>query len=180
MKPILNGKVDTGIKKFRLSIKQPKSFRLFGLKIDRIYKMNVLLVMLKLRNITRLSRIFAKRQALQDQSGFTLVEVLVAIVLLSLIVIGILATAASAYRMVRSVDARETANNYAEWEMEYIKNQPYSTSNQYTAATSSPYPSNYTVQSIVVTPVTTIEQQISITITGNGTTYTLSDYKVNY
>jgi prepilin-type N-terminal cleavage/methylation domain-containing protein len=179
MKHILNGKVDTGVKKFRLSIKQPKSFRLFGLKIDRIYKMNVRLVILKLRNI-RLSRIFAKRQALQDQSGFTLVEVLVAIVLLSLIVIGILATAASAYRMVRSVDARETANNYAEWEMEYIKNQPYSTSNQYTAATNSPYPSNYTVQSIVATPVTTIEQQISITITGNGTTYTLSDYKVNY
>ena len=123
-----------------------------------------------------------KSKITQEQKGFTLVEVLVAIVLLSIIAVGILTVAASSYRMVRFVDAKETAENYAEWEMEYIKAQPYSTSNQYTAASTSPYPSNYTVQSIVVVPNSsqTGEQQITITVAGNGVTYTLSDNKVDF
>jgi prepilin-type N-terminal cleavage/methylation domain-containing protein len=59
------------------------------------------------------------------QSGFTLIEVLLAIVLLGVIGLAVFGTLGTASKALITTDERETAKNIAEMQIEYIKSQLY-------------------------------------------------------
>ena len=60
------------------------------------------------------------------EHGFTLLEVLLAILILSIISIGLVASLGGASKSLLFTDTRETARNFAQYQMEYIKTLPYS------------------------------------------------------
>jgi prepilin-type N-terminal cleavage/methylation domain-containing protein len=64
---------------------------------------------------------------IKSMKGFTLVEVLVAVALLSIIGIGLLAALGSASKVLLKADFRETSRDLAEAQMEYIQNLGYKT-----------------------------------------------------
>jgi len=65
---------------------------------------------------------------MKSEKGFSLIEVLVALVLLSIIGVCFLGGLGTVSGITFSVDNRETAKNLAETQIEYIKGQPYATS----------------------------------------------------
>jgi prepilin-type N-terminal cleavage/methylation domain-containing protein len=65
---------------------------------------------------------------MKDQMGFTLVEVLVSLAILGVTGVYFLNALGTASRGSFIIDERETANNLAESQMEYIKNQSYASS----------------------------------------------------
>ena len=60
-----------------------------------------------------------------NSSGFTLIEVLVALALFGIIAITFLGGLTTASRAVLTGDIRTTAESLARTQMEYVKNQPY-------------------------------------------------------
>ncbi len=64
----------------------------------------------------------------RHESGQTLVEMLVALAILSITAVIFLNGFTTASGIVFSVDNRETAKNLAEIQMEYVKNQAYAAS----------------------------------------------------
>ena len=120
---------------------------------------------------------FLSRRAEANQSGFTLIEVLIAEALMGVVIVALLVTLANSYKIIRFSDSRETAKNFAEYQMEVIKHLPYASSYNPIAT-----PSAYTgySASISVTPLLPRKQLITVTISSNDETYTLSDYKVDY
>jgi prepilin-type N-terminal cleavage/methylation domain-containing protein len=63
----------------------------------------------------------------KSMKGFTLVEVLVAVALLSIIGTGLLGALGSASKVLLKADFRETSRDLAEAQMEYIQNLDYKT-----------------------------------------------------
>jgi prepilin-type N-terminal cleavage/methylation domain-containing protein len=57
--------------------------------------------------------------------GFTLIEVVIAMLLLGIIGVAILSSLSYASTVLISVDRRATAESLAKSQMEYVKNQPY-------------------------------------------------------
>jgi prepilin-type N-terminal cleavage/methylation domain-containing protein len=66
-----------------------------------------------------------KRGIARDQSGFTLVEVVIAIALLGIIVAALANGLGTASNVLLKNDTRQTAKNLAETQMESVKNQPF-------------------------------------------------------
>jgi prepilin-type N-terminal cleavage/methylation domain-containing protein len=62
---------------------------------------------------------------LKSSKGFTLIEVLVAMVLLSLFGVALLSALGTASKTLQLTDVKETARNLAEMQMESIKHQPW-------------------------------------------------------
>jgi prepilin-type N-terminal cleavage/methylation domain-containing protein len=67
---------------------------------------------------------------LNNQKGFTLIEVIVSIALLAIVGVGLLSALVTTSRSLITTDERETAKNIAEMQMEYLKSLPFS--NAYT------------------------------------------------
>jgi len=128
------------------------------------------------------------------EAGFTLIEVLIAILLLSLVGLMIFMTLTFSSRQTLSADVRSTAESIARSEMEYIKTLPYD-------ATSTPNPV-YTKESMsdlgvnsnwdVTIIASRLDpkgdgtgndegiQKISVTVFNNGTSVlTVEGYKLN-
>ena len=63
----------------------------------------------------------------KNMRGYTLVEVLVAIALLSTIGVGFMAALGTASRVLLKADTRESARDLAQAQMEYIQNLEYKT-----------------------------------------------------
>lgn len=63
-----------------------------------------------------------------NEKGFSLIEVIISIAILSIIGTGIMAALGTASKELLTTDERETAQNIAEMQMEYIKSQPYASS----------------------------------------------------
>lgn len=62
---------------------------------------------------------------MKSQKGFTLVEVLVAVALLSIIGVGLVSALGGATKVLLKADTRETARDLAQAQMESVQNQAY-------------------------------------------------------
>ena len=127
-----------------------------------------------------------------NQRGFTLLEVLITLALMSIVVVGVFVVLNNAYGFTSRADAHETAVNLAEYEMRYAKDNSRVTGVTFDPnATSYPpsYPSgsayNGFTATIAASPVLEVnadnkEQLIEVTVTGRNITYILRGYKVNF
>ena len=106
------------------------------------------------------------------QSGATLIEVLVALGILASAIVILITGLATGSFAVRSTDTLTTASNLAASQLESIKAQPYGASYPTVAA-----PLGYTL-SITQSLVFTGLQQITVTVSFNGGSFTVSNYKV--
>ena len=66
---------------------------------------------------------------MKNEKGFSLIEVMIAIALLGIIGVAILGGLATASKAMFVADERATAESLARSQMEYVKNQSYSTIN---------------------------------------------------
>ena len=64
---------------------------------------------------------------MRNEKGFTLIEVLIAVAILGIIGVAFLSGLATASKAVFIADERATAESLARSQMEYVKNQDYST-----------------------------------------------------
>lgn len=63
---------------------------------------------------------------MKGEKGFSFAEVMISLAILGIIAVGFLSGLGTASRGLLITDERETANNLAEAQMEYVKNLPYS------------------------------------------------------
>jgi prepilin-type N-terminal cleavage/methylation domain-containing protein len=147
--------------------------------------------MFKIR-LTKLRRMKIAR----NQSGFTLVEAVISIALIGIIAAALFMGLGTASKVLLHTDARETAKNLAETQMEYIKGLPYNPAattyntsaitlpSGYTALPNVVYPGGTTVTVNGVTYFNPVRdnniQLVVVTINGAGITYTLEGYKVKW
>lgn len=114
------------------------------------------------------------------QSGFTLIESLISLAIVGFLAVFFVYGLSTSSSVGASVDEDETAKNLAEYQMEYVKNQDYSTSydpapipeayNNYTA--------NITVSAIGVRDGNI--QKVTVVIAHHGINITsLQGYKLN-
>lgn len=117
---------------------------------------------------------------MKSEKGFSLIEVMIAIGLLGIIGAGLIGAMGIASKALFTADSRETAKTLAESQMEFVKAQPYDTS-EYAAAPIPAECGNYTA-AIGIEPLYSPEsniQKITVTIIHQDKEVTeLEDYKV--
>jgi len=128
-----------------------------------------------------------------SEKGFTLIEVLVAVALVGLCLIGLLTLLPAGSELMLETNNRQTAVNMATAELEFIKNQPFVTwdyendvpiGGEYTFM--DPVPTEYTgyIPTLAVEPVETDPtkiQLLTVTISQGGEALaTISGYKVQW
>lgn len=91
------------------------------------------------------------RKLTGNQTGFALVETLVALALVGTIVVGYLDGLASSSRAVVIIDEQTTAESLARSQMEWVKNAAYVTDATTYAAAAIPPSSDYTGYSVTIT-----------------------------
>jgi len=127
---------------------------------------------------------------MKRERGFTLIEVLISLAILGVIAVAFLGALGTASKGLVITDERQTAQNLAEAQMEYIKQQNYKTdlSQPYPKLGAGDIPSGYDigVGAVKLDPDGDGAgdddgvQLITITIThSTKTVLTLEDYKVN-
>ena len=114
-----------------------------------------------------------------DQRGFTLLEVLIAIVLTGIIASGILFALGTSTTILVKTNAQETAKDIAITDMEYIRTLQYA--NSYPKSNLPALPQNYD-HDVTVNSLNLNEQEITITVTdtSGNQLFTLTDYRTNY
>ncbi|MBN2074470.1 MAG: type II secretion system protein [Dehalococcoidales bacterium] len=115
-----------------------------------------------------------------NQSGFTLIESLVAVAIVGFIAVFFVNSLGTSTSLGASIDEDETAKNLAEYQMEYIKNQAYMVS--YEPAPIPEAYSNYTAN--ITTSMVNLRdgniQKITVKIVHHGINVTsLEGYKLN-
>ncbi len=124
---------------------------------------------------------------IRRESGFGLIEVLIALAIMGVLVVVIMSAMTTSTQTIGNTADRETAKNLGQYQMEQIKNpmkQAY-----VRGATTYP-PADVSAHSefqgysavITVSPVANRDadiQLITITVTGQGETFVLQDYKIN-
>lgn len=134
----------------------------------------------------------------REQSGFTLIEVLVAVAILALLGVALLGGLTLSSETLLRADTQETARDVAEAQMENIQSQAYQTTAPAYAIMS--LPANYSIvnpttgQVLTTIPAQFINQdgtlsanstdtglqKITIKVVGPKGNFTLTDYKVDY
>ena len=104
------------------------------------------------------------RNLLKSRTGFSLIEVIVAVALLAMVGIGLLSTLGDATKILFKADVRETARDLAQAQMEYIQSLPYSDSYFSSPKIDSEYPGFHTIPTPAVSQVADGLQNISITV----------------
>jgi prepilin-type N-terminal cleavage/methylation domain-containing protein len=115
---------------------------------------------------------------LNGEKGYSLIEVLVSIVMLSVIVAAIGLTLSTTSKTLVHTDLNQRARNFAEQEMESLV---YPVSNSAQTGTGFYAGLTATVTATTITPTTgsIMEQAVNVTVTGNSIpAYTITDYKV--
>jgi type II secretory pathway pseudopilin PulG len=124
-----------------------------------------------------------RSQPVRSQSGFSLIEVLLASFIIITVGVGLLAGLTLTSRITLSTDNRETARDLAVAQMEYVKSLDFSRSYYDYDPELIPPGSGYIVS--VVNPPQSLEdgnlQKITVVISRRGSEVCrLSDYKVNW
>jgi prepilin-type N-terminal cleavage/methylation domain-containing protein len=117
---------------------------------------------------------------MKSEKGFTLIEVLVAMVILGTVGVGLLSAMTLSSRAAMTTDRMDTSRALAENQMEYVKKLPYAATYTPETISQTTYP-GYTAMVTVADAAQrdTCIQKITVTITRNGnTTATLEDCKV--
>jgi prepilin-type N-terminal cleavage/methylation domain-containing protein len=65
---------------------------------------------------------------MKGEKGFSFAEVVISLAIMGIVAVGFLSGLTTASRGLMTTDERETANNLAEAQMEYVKNLPYGVS----------------------------------------------------
>ena len=123
-----------------------------------------------------------KRDWLRKESGFSLIEVIIAIAILGVIAVAFFSGLATASRSIYIADERATAENLARSQMEYVKEQPYLVGGAYDIIDLSAYPDSYEIDLDVDSLAGALGgiQKITVTVSHHGNVIvTLEDYKVN-
>jgi len=81
----------------------------------------------------------------KNQRGASLIEVMVALVLLSIIAVAFLGGLSTAFKANYIVDERSTAQSLAQSQMEYIKSQDYKSSGAYAELDEDDVPEDYDI-----------------------------------
>ena len=114
----------------------------------------------------------------RNEKGFSLIEVIIALALLSIIAAAFLSGMATASRGMFTTDERATAESLAKSQMEYAKNQPYAPSYTPTTIPYDGYAATITVGN--VPGALGGIQKITVSVSHHGRlVITLEDYKVN-
>ncbi len=115
-----------------------------------------------------------RRPELKSQGGASLIEVMIALVIVSVLAVVVLDALTQSTRALALTDERVLAKNTAETQMEHVIQQNWASS--YTLA---PAPAGFSA-SASVQPINDGNiQKISITISrGGATIFTLEDYKI--
>ena len=118
---------------------------------------------------------------MKSEKGFTLIETLVTMVILSITSVCFLSGLNTASLGMSLTDERETAKNLAESQMEYVKNQPYAAAYVMSPEISNEY-AGYSAN-ISVTAITARDgniQKITVIVKHQDKEVTrLAGYKVN-
>jgi prepilin-type N-terminal cleavage/methylation domain-containing protein len=135
-------------------------------------------------------RVSILRQIKKSEKGFTLIEVMIALLILGIIVIGTTGGLTQAAKTAYYTNCREQAKNVAETQMEYVRNSPYSLTSYtpYTPPSPPSYWGNY-ISTISISAVPGNSdlniQKITVTVgytnvyTGAAVNTVLEDYKAN-
>lgn len=117
---------------------------------------------------------------MRSEKGFSLIEMLIAVAIIGIIVVGIFSSLGIASKLLINTDTAEAARDLAEAQMEYIQNQPFSSLYSASLGLDAKYP-GYSTE--VAAPVYLQDdlQKINITIQkGTDIAFILVDYKVKW
>jgi prepilin-type N-terminal cleavage/methylation domain-containing protein len=117
---------------------------------------------------------------MKNQQGFSMLEVLISLALIGIVVAGILSALATSSRATITNDVQTTAQNLAEGQIEYMRNQLYSSSNppEYQILADVPAGYNVNCNAIRLDPDGDGSedddglQKITVTVSFNGVTAT--------
>jgi prepilin-type N-terminal cleavage/methylation domain-containing protein len=129
---------------------------------------------------------------MKKEKGFTFIEVVIGLAVMGIIAVGFLGGLTTASKGLMIADERETANNLAEAQVEYVKNQAYDSINnppQYQKLPSGKIPDGYDIKLPMAARLDPDGdglsdddgmQEITVTVKhGSKEVLTLKDYKVN-
>jgi prepilin-type N-terminal cleavage/methylation domain-containing protein len=118
---------------------------------------------------------------MNNQKGFSLIDVLVSLAIVSLLSGGFLSALTSSTKAVITVDQKDTGRALAQSQMEYIKEQDFADNYEVNSSILSRYP-GYEIDTIIVATPTqrdALIQEITINVSQNGEVVTsLEDFKV--
>jgi prepilin-type N-terminal cleavage/methylation domain-containing protein len=120
----------------------------------------------------------SRLKKVNGEKGYSLIEVLVSIVMLSVIVAAIGLALSTTSKTLVHTDLNQKARNFAEQEMESLV---YPVSNSAQTGTGFYAGLTATITATTITPTTgsIMEQAVNVTVTGsNIPAYTITDYKV--
>lgn len=132
---------------------------------------------------------------MNGEEGFTLIEVLMAVMLLAICTAGLLVVLAQTTRLLLQTDLQESARNLATAQLEYIRSLPYDSTSADADLTYSPKPELDTKYGLVTDIMSVVRlhpienpqpgdegvQKITVTIVqGSNTLTTLEGYKADW